>query len=208
MKEKLMNKNILSVAAVALALSASTALAAGFSAVVAEPVVIAAAPAAHDWSGAYVGLKFGRGSGDWTDSNDDVGTLDSGTARGLFGGYNLQNGNLVYGVEAGITDLGVSITEVPTAEISNFYEIKGRLGFAMDRVMAYGTVGYATGDVTVGMTSYDASGMTYGVGVDFMLTKSLFAGLELQRAALKGTYGMTDVNTDVDTVALRVGLQF
>ncbi|MBW6505643.1 MAG: outer membrane beta-barrel protein [Rhodobacteraceae bacterium] len=192
---------------------ASTALAGGYVAPVTEaPVFAPVAPRVHDWSGAYAGLKAGQTSGDWEyDGGTYFGTLDAGTTIGGFAGYNLQRGNLVFGGEIGLTHLGVSEPTYTFLEFSNFLEVKGRLGYAMDRVMVFGTLGYMAGTITDtwGPTDYDVRGMTYGLGVEFMVTNNIFAGLEYQRAALKGEYLVPDdVAVDLDTVALRVGFQF
>ncbi|PKP69595.1 MAG: hypothetical protein CVT82_09765 [Alphaproteobacteria bacterium HGW-Alphaproteobacteria-4] len=206
-----MTKFTISTAAVMLAAMTTTAFAGGYVAPVTEaPVYAPVAVRAHDWSGAYVGLKAGQTSGDWDYNNGTfVGTLDSGTTLGGFAGYNMQRGNLVYGAEVGLTHLGVSEPTYTFLEFSNFLEIKGRLGYAMDRVMVYGTLGYMGGTISNGPTDYDARGMTYGLGAEFMLTDRIFAGLEYQRAALKGEYlAPDDVALNLDTVALRVGFQF
>ena len=209
-----MMKYTLSTAAVLLAALSTTAVAGGYTApVVAAPVYTPVAAPAHDWSGAYVGLKAGQSSGDWSMSYlgapVDAGAIDSGTTYGLFGGYNFQSGHMVYGAELGITKLGIGVPALPpTASIDNAFEIKGRLGYAMDRVMVYGTLGYMMSGVTDGANQYDANGMTYGVGIEFMVTNNIFAGLEYQRAALEGTYPPNDVKANIDTVALRVGFQF
>ncbi|MDP1669736.1 outer membrane protein [Phaeovulum sp.] len=206
-----MTKFTISTAAVMLAAMTTTAFAGGYVAPVTEaPVYAPVAVRAHDWSGAYVGLKAGQTSGDWDYNNFLTGTLDSGTTIGGFAGYNMQRGNLVYGAEIGLTHLGVTAPTYPTLEFGNVLEIKGRLGYAMDRVMVYGTLGYMSGTITdtSGPTDYDANGMTYGLGAEFMLTDRIFAGLEYQRAALTGTYMANEVAVDLDTVALRVGFQF
>jgi len=206
-----MKKYTVSTAAALLAAMATAASAGGYVApVVAAPVLAPVVAQAHDWSGAYAGLKAGQSSGDWDyDDGTLLGDVDAGTALGLFAGYNMQRGNLVYGVEVGITKHDASLPIAPTATFDNFYEIKGRLGYAMDRVMVYGTIGYTAGGVSYSGTSYDLSGMTYGIGAEFMVTSRVFAGLEYQRAALDGTYlASDDVSANLDTIALRVGFQF
>jgi opacity protein-like surface antigen len=205
-----MTKFTLPTAAVLLAAMASTAFAGGYVAPVVEAPVYAPVVRAHDWSGAYAGFKAGQSSGAWDyDSGALTGDIDAGTALGLFAGYNLQSGNLVYGVEVGITKHDASLPIAPTATFDNFYEIKGRVGYAMDRFMVYGTLGYTSGGVSYSGTSYDLSGMTYGIGAEFMVTDRIFAGLEYQRANLVGTYlASDDVSANLDTVALRVGFQF
>ncbi|WP_372840862.1 outer membrane protein [Phaeovulum sp.] len=198
---------LLSSAALLVAMS-STAFAGGYVApVVAQPVMEPVVQV-HDWSGAYAGLKIGQSSGDWDWDTSTTGSIDSGNAYGGFAGYNVQRGNLVYGVEVGLNQSNVEITTPVAFDAGNFMEIKGRVGYAMDRVMFYGALGYMSGDINDGTDDVDLDGMTYGIGAEFMLTDNIFAGLEYQRAALSGTYGGADLDADVDTVALRVGFQF
>ncbi len=79
----------------------------------------------------------------------------------------------------------------------------------MDRFLVYGTLGYMHGTMSDATTDYDADGMTYGIGAEYMVTDRVFAGLEFQRANLVGTYSAADdLSADVDTLALRVGFQF
>ncbi len=201
---------LLSSAALLVAMS-STAFAGGYVApVVAQPVIVPVVQV-HDWSGAYAGLKFGKSSGDWEwNSGAEFGPIDSANAYGGFAGYNMQRGNLVYGVEAGVTKSDVTVVAPgpTTFDADNFFEIKGRLGYAMDRVMVYGALGYMSGTINDGATDVDLDGMTYGIGAEFMVTDNIFAGLEYQRAALSGTYLANDLDADVDTISVRVGFQF
>ncbi len=169
----------------------------------------------HNWSGAYGGLMFGQSSGDFTatpsQSAPAVGDIDSGNRYGAFVGYNMQRGNLVYGAELGLSKPDFNVSIAPTVAIdSTMIDVKGRLGFAMNRAMVYGTLGYMTSGFTDtnDSTKTDLNGMTYGLGIDFMVTQSVFLGLEYQRANLAGSQSGYAVDANLDTVALRVGYQF
>lgn len=205
-----MTKFTIATAAALFAAMSTTAFAGGYVAPVTEaPVYVPVIVQAHDWSGAYAGLKVGQTSGDWDyDNGYYANTFDSGTTVGGFAGYNLQRGNLVFGGEVGLTHLGITDPGYTPWGIGNVLELKGRLGYAMDRVMVYGTLGYMSGTISDGSNEFDLNGMTYGIGAEFMVTDRVFAGLEFQRAALTGTYLGNDVVSDLDTVALRVGFQF
>ena len=208
---------ILSTAALLVAMT-SAAQAGGTVEPQMEPqVVVPVAQVAqvHDWSGAYGGLMIGQSSGDFTatpsQSAPATGNINSGNRYGAFVGYNMQSGNLVYGAELGLSKPDFNVSIAPTVKIdSTMVDVKGRLGYAMDRAMVYGTLGYMTSGFTDtnDNTKTDLNGMTYGIGIDYMVTQSVFAGLEYQRANLSGSQSGYSVDANLDTIALRVGYQF
>lgn len=137
------------------------------------------APAAHDWTGFYLGVNAGAAWGnadvestfttDGTPSYEgdlDNGIGDNGAAftGGALVGYNWQHDAFVLGVEADINyaDFGGSAKNEHEALIGTytsklnwdanwFGTIRGRVGFAADNFLVYGTGGVAYGGV-------DASG--------------------------------------------------
>lgn len=138
-------------------LAASTGVA-----MAADPVI--AEPAAYDWSGLYLGAHVGYGEANFdgclecTDADDilDAGDLDlNGVAGGIHGGYNHQFDSFVLGVEGDLTWTGFedegdapngSGTEAGdhhVGEVDLLASVRGRLGFAFDRALIYGTGGVA-----------------------------------------------------------------
>jgi outer membrane immunogenic protein len=103
-----------------------------------------------NWSGLYFGANGGTGfdAKDW------------GNNGGFFGGqlgYNVQRGNIVFGVE----------TDIESTTDSNsvyFGTLRGRVGYAIDRALVYGTGGFAYGGCS-NCTSPD--GWTIGGGVEY-----------------------------------------
>ncbi|MBA3911583.1 MAG: hypothetical protein C0524_17310 [Rhodobacter sp.] len=83
-----------------------------------------------DWSGFYAGLSAGM-----TDDSDDLlggGVFVSeqnfeGSGAGLFLGYNVQNGALVYGGELAFAPFEVNGTN-NTGLREDYIDLKGRLG--------------------------------------------------------------------------------
>lgn len=86
------------------------------------------------------------------DGSDDM----SGVVGGLQAGVNFQQGSFVYGVEADYQYAGLdqsdsffATDEGPFyetgAELKHFGTLRGRLGYAMDTVLFYGTAGLAVG---------------------------------------------------------------
>lgn len=222
MKERQMNNHKIFATATLLAVMTSTAQGGGLAepqmeAQTVEPVTQVAMPVAQviDWSGAYAGLMFGQSSGDYTatfsQSSLPTGSIDPGNRYGAFVGYNMQSGNLVYGAEIGLSKPNFGIPIAPTVTIdSTITDVKGRLGYATARALLYGTVGYMNSGFTDtrDSTHTDLDGMTYGVGIDYMMTQAVFAGLEYQRADLSGSQSGYDVDANLDTIALRVGFKF
>jgi outer membrane immunogenic protein len=134
-------------------------------------------PSYYDWTGFYIGANAGYG---WS-------TNFFGNPKGFVGGgqlgYNWQTGNFVFGVEGDIqytslktdTDLGGGVTG--SAKVPAFATVRGRLGYAFDRALVYGTGGWAytkteaslTGGGATISTSKWTSGYALGGGLEYAL---------------------------------------
>src|SRR3954466_10007264 len=106
----------------------------------------------YNWTGFYLGVV---GGGAWENSSTDPkmkGGFVGGTA-----GYNWQTGNVVFGVEADgawadvnasaagavvVPGLGVIPLSV-TSKTDALGTVRGRIGWAVNNVLVYGTGGYA-----------------------------------------------------------------
>jgi outer membrane immunogenic protein len=146
----------------------------------------------YNWTGLYIGAQAGYGwaedeiqdelisspgVSDWSNKFD----IDGATG-GIFGGYNYQNGQWVFGFEL---DAELSNVEgddpswpwgdVITAEITSQGSARGRVGYVYDRALLYVTGGLAFANIETKYTtgaaqdSYDQtrSGWTLGAGVDY-----------------------------------------
>lgn len=114
-------------------------------------------------------------SGTWPGSGN-FGKLDpSGGFGGGQIGYNYQMQNWVFGVETDIqgasikdtagatlqyTTPATTITSNVTQKLDWFGTVRGRLGIAFDRVLVYGTGGFAYGQTTTGLTMSDTLGFS------------------------------------------------
>lgn len=206
--------------ALAAALAALTSPAiAGGPTVIADDPMPAAAPApadVHDWSGMYVGLSYGKSSSSQiTDTTaGPVYDLSSGKVPGLHIGYLMQRNSLVYGGELSYSRYNdVIMAGLPTYHMDNTLDLKGRVGIAANRVLFYGTLGYSMGKFTVDTlaTEYKPKGASYGLGVDFAATDRLTIGLEYlaRKMDADSPSGATsNIDVDLNTVSLRVGLSF
>lgn len=185
------------IAGVACFGAVSTASAADM-AVKARPV----AAVVYNWTGIYVGVDVGGG---W-ESFDGRYVLpppdshSSSATRFLGGGFvggQYQMGNWVLGAEASYTGFdnawstsvspsGSCILSIPDRTCAHRYndlwDVGGKLGYAFDRWMVYGTGGYASvqydtqtfvtsTNVITSASSYRHDGWFAGVGVDAIVTK-------------------------------------
>lgn len=127
-------------------------------------------PAPWSWTGFYVGANVGAVWGRNSVSDDpsstdfwiagggsDPGTVDAnstGVIGGLQAGYNWQYASVVFGIEGDISlsslDHTVTITtsigggpDSYRSELSALGTIRGRIGWAFDRLLLYGTGGGA-----------------------------------------------------------------
>ncbi len=161
----------------------------------APPVV---APTAVNWSGIYLGVNGGYsfGTSNWTDSVSGLSTGNFGTYGFAFGGTagaNYQLGPLVFGVEADGDRTDVSgfgtYTNNPlctgSCQTTNDWlaTVRGRIGYALDRYLVYGTAGAAFGDVIAGYsehgtTSATETGWTVGAGVEGSFARNWSAKIE------------------------------
>lgn len=205
--------------AVALTLASMTpALAGGPVAVASDPVpgVMANPTPVTDWSGPYVGLSYGRFSGDFS-TPTGLGTAlfdyESSTAVGAFVGYNFQRGQMVYGAELGYSKPSMLILADGDDVLDSLIDLRGRVGYSVGKALIYGALGYSRADLTInGTDNPTVSGTSLGVGVDLKVSQKLFVGLDYTSRNLSGTNenpGNTfDMDTTVKSVGLRVGLSF
>ncbi|MDP3265086.1 MAG: outer membrane beta-barrel protein [Tabrizicola sp.] len=203
--------------------SASIAVAGGPAYVAAEPMPAAmeAAPAAvHDWSGFYGGLSYGKATGE-TNYYDAPGSFSNGpwdvegNLPGLFAGYNIQNGNLVYGAElnAMFGDVRGTPSGFEEQQYEDVIDLKARLGYAVGSALFYGALGYSTSQFAEdGEPLQSMSGLGYGVGVDFAIAGRYSIGAEYYSRDLNGTLDYAPTfeldDSGFDTLTVRFGMQF
>ena len=134
-------------------------------------------PVAGDWAGAYGGVYAGHG---WAKH----GGVDSkGFNGGVFGGYNMQNGKIVYGGEV---DAGYSGSDGAVTGKSVKHGLNGaaraRVGYDTGPALVYGAAGpaVARGTIVSGGTEDTQThlGATVGAGVDARITGNLIGRVE------------------------------
>jgi outer membrane immunogenic protein len=237
--EESLMKRMLFAGAIAVA-AASPALAADLPPAAPPPQAPAYVPApvpVFTWSGIYIGVNGGYGFGN-TDWQAAPGFADTGNFNidgGLVGGtlgFNFQSGAFVFGIEGDgdWADInGSSTCTGGTCQTQSDWlaTLRGRVGYAFDRVLIYATGGGAAGDVkgtytptggAAGSTDNTEFGWTAGAGVEFALTENVTAKVEylfVDLANGSGTCtgapcaaGGTTVPVTFDTSLVRGGINF
>ena len=185
----------------------------------------AAAIAINNWTGFYLGAMGGYAQ----ENSSGIGTLSGGFAGGT-AGYNWQTGNLVLGIEADAAwaDVGATIglfggLASVSDKIRDLGTVRGRVGYAFDSVLIYGTAGYAWADNRITATavgvgsisdSHVHSGWTAGAGVEVMFapkwsvkaeylyrsfeSQNYFAGVVRPVGLASGTLNLNSVQVGVN----------
>ena len=171
-----------------------------------------------NWSGLYVGVNGGYGA-------NAASVLPAGLdPAGGFGGgqigYNVQRGNIVFGLEADIEGADISDTAGRvTSKMDWFGTVRGRAGYTVGQALVYGTGGFAYGNVkysTVnGSNEETQTGWVAGGGVEYKINPSWSAKAEYQYLDLDASSatgpGSLGNNPNVDRTqvnTVRVGLNY
>ena len=186
------------------------------------PVAYVAPLPLFTWTGFYVGanggIVFSNGNG------------FGGSTGGTFGGtvgYNYQFGQFVVGAEGDFNYADVSRNQSPalgfatSSRLRDFGTARLRLGYAIDRVLIYGTGGYAGGDVRSTLsntvTGFSASnsgwrsGYTVGGGVEYAFTNNISAKVEYLYTSLESktlTVAPVSLSQRPQFSTVRVGLNY
>lgn len=156
------------------------------------------------WTGAHVGLSAGHV---WASSDSQFSAPSyhsesdpQGYFSGAFAGYTFQFDNgIVLGAEADFASASVSAEsfvysgafpnygDILTTRLDWSASLRARLGYAIDRVLIFGTAGVAAADFKVSesyggvhpeMINKALTGWTVGIGVDYSITDHVFSRLE------------------------------
>src|SRR5262245_33004517 len=181
---------------------------------------------AYNWTGFYVGLNAG---GAWGRTSwDGFGTTGnvSGGMIGLTAGYNWQAAGSawVFGLEGDVDWTGISgshaCSTATTCEAKNKWlsTIRGRVGYAWDRIMPYITGGGAFGNIDTSRTGFIGAsdvnaGWTVGLGVEAAIAGNWTAKAEYLYADFGSTNCTaiacgTATNVDMRPHILRAGVNY
>jgi outer membrane immunogenic protein len=188
-------KKILFATVASLALGAGAARAAD---VVTEQAPVPATPMVvpvFSWSGVYLGGNLGYG---WAKAAapDDDGFVGGGQI-----GYNYEFSNhVVLGIEG---DMDATGWRFNGNDVDYTVTGRGRLGYAFDRWMLYGTGGIAyakAGDL-------DDTGWVAGAGIEWAATEHIVPGIEYLHYGF-GDFGNSGVDAHADVIRARLSYKF
>ncbi|MFL6817663.1 MAG: outer membrane protein [Bradyrhizobium sp.] len=228
------------VATVLATLSSTAALAADLGARAPYAKAPAMMAAVGNWSGLSIGADAGYA---FTGSSSGVFTNSIGQSRlpydanltgglgGGFVGYNYQMQQFVIGVEAdwqaasirgssapGFATSAAGIVDGPyleTSKVKDYGSLRGRLGMAFDRVLVFGTAGWAWGNFS---TTYSLEGRPFftndrratdgwsaGGGLEYAFTNNFLGRIEYRHTDL-GTVGFRNVSVNTGDLGNHVKL--
>lgn len=210
-----MNRINILLAGAAFAVTATSAMAA--DAIIYEP---APAPVStvYDWTGFYLGAHGG-----YVSTRAELGGAHETFNGGLLGvhaGYNfMQNGPWVFGIEADVARtwneedvFGAGLADVGT---DWQWSVRGRVGYAIDRTLIYGTAGLAGTNAYVDVIGSPIKiedsmlGWTLGAGVEHAFTDNWLVRAEY-RYSDYGEFEFLGIGTGVDVTehAFKVGISY
>jgi outer membrane immunogenic protein len=204
-------------------------------AIVQEDVIVEA-PAAFNWTGAYIGAQAGYlwGDGDFESDAGDADIEPDGWLGGVYVGYNYQmTNNVVVGLDAdfawtGADDSAPAILPAPAGQVGTLdteleWEgaVRARLGYAVDRFLPYIAGGVAFGRLKGAAYNIDGEyqgedadtgvGWTIGGGLEYAFTDNVLFRAEYRYTDFgdfEGTVQGFDSTTDFTTNDVRFGVAY
>jgi outer membrane immunogenic protein len=180
---------------------------------------------AYSWTGFYFGANGGGGWGHsvWSGNATGIG-LSGGQAGGTVG-YNQQLGKVVLGIEADAdwsaldgksTSPGCPIG-CSTSD-SWLSTVRGRVGYAFDRIMPYVTGGLAVGDIRAATPGFPGGeavnpGWAAGAGIELALpgnwsAKAEYLRVDLGRFNCTGCGAFPPDNVSLQENVFRAGINY
>jgi len=167
-------------------------------------------PYGADFSGIEIGPDVAYGFG------TSAPYFTSGAALGGHLGYNLQNNQLLGGVEVDALGTNLSTGQGGPFSFSEHFltSLRAKAGYVFGNLMAYGTVGvgWGTTDYTnwLGSRGATVNGAVFGVGADYALTRNVSFRAELMRyqfgdLTYGGAFPFVSQTVSASTNLLRVG---
>jgi outer membrane immunogenic protein len=202
---------------------------------------------AFSWTGIYVGINGGYGFGDsnWTAPAGITGLgglcFTAGCSTGNFNtsgwlaggtlGANYQWGQIVLGVEGDgdwtnlngtYSGVGVACGLGCTTQSDWLATVRGRVGYAFDRFLVYGTAGGAFGNLQAGYVptgtsaSSTQTGWTAGGGIEYAFLPNWTAKVEylyvdlgsMSCATSCGVLTTTPISVSLTENVIRAGINF
>jgi opacity protein-like surface antigen len=170
-----------------------------FTAQAADNDYISATPPVYSWQGFYAGVQLGGGKFHVSNGNSDTAAVG-----GVHAGYLWQNGQFVFGPEFDVDAAGWTIG---STHVDAEMNAKFRAGFAVDRALFTGTIGYGHTWASNGGSKGDDGGLVAGAGIDFAATDRVIVGADYLYHHID-TFNPGTVDTDSHTVRARLSFKF
>jgi outer membrane immunogenic protein len=191
-----------------------------------EAAPVAAAPAAFNWTGFYLGVHAGAAITDFEFSSpegDSFSDDNTGFLGGVQAGYNWQFDQIVVGLQ---TDFAYTSAKTslgggdftPEQKLEWLGSTTARVGYAFDNLLVYGKGGVAYGQSTFeipfveGLSLQDSQwhvGWTAGVGVEYAFTQNITGLLEYNYVDLGSQdYVVDSIGVDLTSNVIKAGLNY
>lgn len=186
-------------------------------------------PPALTWSGFYLGIHGGYAFSSFQNGGSRlIGDADGGLI-GVTGGYNFMvTPQFLLGAEADFAFAGISATRSPffgavaRGEVDHLLTVRGRAGFAIDRLLLYASGGLAGSNNSVGLNSpftafwgYQSTfqtGWALGGGLEYMLMPQVSAKAEYMFTSVGSDryfdFSTNALSSGVNTSAVKAGLNY
>lgn len=193
---------------VAASLAASASFAGGYVAPVVEtaPVVAPVVPVAAgtDWTGFYAGLQYGQGNAELSDGFGD----SDFDGYGAHVGYLRDFGTFVLGGELDYNKADLDDLDGD----GDLWRLRGRAGYDMGRFQPYLTLGAARVSADFEGEDVSETGITYGIGAEYLVTERFSVGAEYSRSdfsdVAEDETGLSGIDLDTDLVQVRASYRF
>jgi len=205
---------ILTASAIALSAASVVRAADAIDEIPSAPESVDVVPSSN-WEGAYLGGKVTHQWGKTKVGKDYDAT---GFGGGVYGGYNKQDGQLVYGAEVDMNYSGIDKTyKNVEAEQGINGSLRARVGYDLSPALVYATGGLAATNMEVTDKTSDSNktllGATLGAGVETKITESITARTEYrftnyQTQTFNLDSGATDRGLKEHQINVGIGMKF
>lgn len=187
---------------VAASLAATASFAGGYVAPVVEPVTVTPVvpvEAGTDWTGFYAGLQYGQGNAELSDSLGD----SDFDGYGVHAGYLFDFGQVLAGAELDYNKADLDELD----EDADLWRLRGRVGYDMGRFQPYATLGAAHISTDDEAGDISETGITYGLGAEYLVTEKFSVGAEYSRSDFSDVI-VDGIDLDTDLVQVRASYRF
>jgi len=159
------------------------------------------------WNGFYVGGLLGYGFG------EAAGFEPDGFLGGITAGINYQVDAFLFGAEADVAAAGINEEGIEDYDIDWVGTVRGRIGYAFDRFVVYGTGGFAWTNAEYDGAGTDSNfhgGWTVGAGLEAAITSNVSAKVEYLYMDFTDEFyaGYGAIEPDLHTFRLGVNYRF